>query len=109
MSSASASRPLTEKGKQLIQALGRRLEADSLTEEDKARLELTKRIREHRKQGKTLKATAEALGESVKKIEQFTLRGVYKFFYGYLESLEKGEDEKSAELLVRKAKMEMAA
>jgi len=89
-------------------ALKRRLTTGTLTPEDKERFELTRRLRELRRDGKTIEECAGLLGMRREMIGQFMRRGVFEAFSQHLESLERGTDEKAVEHVVRMARKDFA-
>jgi hypothetical protein len=84
----------------------RRLETDTLTPGDKKRLELTKRLRELVRQGKTLKECGAMLGLHPKMLGHFMRRGVFKLLCDYFERVERGEDAQAVERMMRWARAE---
>lgn len=90
-------------------ALQRRLETDTLTPEDRERFDLARKLRELRREGLSMRAIAERLGKGESGLTQFMRRGVFAVFNGYLQGLEKGEDEVACDEVVRKARVDFRA
>ncbi len=89
-----------------VLALKRRLGTDTLTPDDGERLALARRLRELRREGKTLEECGALLGQHPKMLGHFMRRGVYKLLSDYLERVERGEDAQAIERTVRWARGE---
>lgn len=86
----------------------RRLDTDTLTDDDKERLELTRRLRELRGEGKTFDACGELLAQNPKTLAKFVRGGVFKLLSDHLEAIDSGEDAEAVERIVRTAKHDLA-
>jgi hypothetical protein len=73
---------------------------------DRERLELTRRLRELVREGKTLEECGAILGQRPKTLGHFMRRGVFKVFSDYLEGVESGDDAKAIERMMRWARVE---
>jgi hypothetical protein len=89
-----------------VLAVKRRLDTDTLTPDDMERLELTRRLRELQREGKTLEECGAILGLHPKTLGHFMRRGVYKLLCDYLERVERGEDAQAVERMMRWARVE---
>lgn len=88
--------------------LQRRLETDTLTQEDRERIELVRRVKEMRADGKTFDEIGPLVDYNPKSLAKFVRGGVYKLLSDHLESLDNVTDEKAVERVVRRAKQDFA-
>lgn len=92
----------------LMRALERRLAKHELNDEDKAQLELSKKLYYLRKEGNTYAECARAVGRSERQVQLFMARGAYARFIDYMRAVDAGDDAKLVEKVVREAKQEFA-
>lgn len=92
----------------VVAGLKRRLDTDTLSDADKERLELTRRLRELRAEGRSFEECGELLAVNPKTLAKFARGGVFKLLSDHLEGLESGEDAEASERLVRQAKQDFA-
>lgn len=92
----------------LMRALERRLAKHELNDDDRAQLELSKKLYYLRKEGNTYAECARAVGSTERQVQQFMGRGAYARFIDYMRAVDAGDDEKLVEKVVRDAKQEFA-
>lgn len=89
-------------------ALARRLHADLLKEDDKALLETVKRVREYQRKGASELEIARAVGMQARAVNKLIVGPSFKVISDYLELVERGDDAKLTDRIVRDAKSEFA-
>lgn len=87
-----------------LKALERRLVNDELTEEDRAELAKVRQVVALRREGATILECARKTGQTERRLQQFMKRGVFKLFQDYLIKLERGDDERQVQEVVRGAR-----
>ncbi len=92
----------------IVAGLKRRLDTDTLTDEDKERLELTRRLKELRGEGRTFEECGELLAMNPKTLAKFVRGGVFKLLSDHLEAIDSGEDAEASDRVVRTAKQDFA-
>jgi hypothetical protein len=92
----------------IVAGLKRRLDTDTLTDDDKERLELTRRLRELRTEGKTFEECGELLAQNPKTLAKFVRGGVFRLLCDHIEGLESGEDVEGCERVLRQARTDLA-
>lgn len=91
-----------------VKALERRLANEELTEEDRAELAKVRQVVILRREGATILECARKTGQTERRLQQFMKRGVFKLYQDYILRLERGEDTKQVQEIVRGARESFA-
>lgn len=89
-------------------ALARRLSADLLKEEDKALVETVKRIRAYQRKGASELEISRAIGMQARAVNKLIVGPSFAVISAHLEEIERGDDTKLVDKIVRQAKQDFA-
>lgn len=91
-----------------VKALERRLHNNELTDEDKAEVARVRQVMALRADGATVLECARKTGQTERRLQQFMKRSTYKLYVDYLLRLERADDERQVQDVVRGAKQAFA-
>lgn len=91
-----------------LKALERRLANNELSAEDKATVSQVRQVVTLRREGATILECARKTGRTERALAQFMKRGVFAHYHDYIVKLERGDDERQVQDVVRGAKQAFA-